>query len=79
MPKHTVDHPAHRSVSAMDDDQVHAIRSGRSPEFGSVAAVVGVFDGELEAALERMGQQIAAGRCGGSGCWVHDQHGPHEA
>ena len=63
----------------MDDDQVDSIRSGGLPEFGPVTAVVGVFDGQLEAALERMGEQIAAGRCGGSRCWVDDQHGPHEA
>jgi len=51
VPKQTVDHPADRSVAAMDDDQIHSVRSGGLPEFGPVTAVVGVFDGELEAAF----------------------------
>ena len=54
-------------------------RGGRCRDFDPVAAVVGVLDGELQAALERVSQQVAAGRSGRSGCWVHDQHGAHDA
>ena len=54
MAEHAVDHPAHRAVAAVHDDQVDPVRDGRLCEFGAVTAVVGVFDGELQAALERM-------------------------
>ena len=74
-----VDHPAHRAVAAVHDDQVDPVRGGSLPEFVAVTAVVGVFDGELQAALERMCQKVASRRRGGSGRWVHDQHRAHDA
>ena len=73
-----VDHPAHRAVAAVHDDQVDSVGNCLLREFGPMTTVVGVLDGELEAALERVCQQIASGRSGGSGCWVHNQHGTHD-
>ncbi len=54
-----VDHFVHRSVAAVDDQHVDAVAGGVAADLDGVATVVGVHDGQLDPALQRVGQQIA--------------------
>ena len=63
----------------MHDHQINPVPDGGLGDLGAVTAVAGVLDGELQAAFERVRQQIATGRGGGSGCGIDDQHGAHDA
>ncbi|WP_280443127.1 hypothetical protein [Nocardia brasiliensis] len=61
----------------MHDDQVHLVGGGPLSQFGGVPAVLGVRDGQLGAALQRVRQQIASRRRRRGGIRIHDQQGPH--
>ncbi len=73
-----VDHLVHRPVAAVHDHHVDAVGGGPGRDLGGVPGVIGVLDGEADAALERVGQQVAAGGRGGGGIGIHDEHGTHE-
>jgi hypothetical protein len=44
-----------------------------------VTSVRGVLDGELQAAFQRVRNEIASGRCDAGGNRIGDQHGTHDA
>jgi len=73
-----VDNLVHRAVSAVHDHHVDAVARGVSGDLDGMPAMVGVGDGQLHAALERMRQEIAARRGRRRRVRVHDQHGAHE-
>ncbi len=76
--QHAVDHLVHRAVAAVHDQHVDAVAGGLAGDLDGVAAVVGVRDGQLDPALQRVGEQVATGARGRRRVGVDDQHGAHE-
>jgi hypothetical protein len=73
-----VDHLVHRAVAAVHDQHIDTVAGRVAADFDRMAAVVGVDDGQFDAAFQRVGQQVAPRRCGRRRIGVHDQHGAHE-
>jgi hypothetical protein len=59
------------------DQHVDALARRVAGDLDGVATVIGVRDRELRAALQGVGEQIAARRSGRRRVRVHDQHGAH--
>ena len=76
-PEQPVDHLVHRAVAAVHDHHVDAVAGGLAGDLDGVAAVVGVRDGQLDPALQRVREQVAAGGGGRRRVGVDDQHGAH--
>ena len=63
----------------MHDQHVDTLAGGLAGDLDRVAAVVGVRDGQLDAAFQRVGEQVETGWGDRRRIRVHDQHGAHEA
>ena len=61
----------------MHDDKVDPVGDHLLRQRSAMAAVGGVLDRQVYAALQRVRDEVACGRCGGSGGGVDDQHGTH--
>src|SRR5207249_990329 len=75
--ENSVDDLVHRAVAAVHDQHVDALTRRVAGDLDGVAPVVGVRDGQLHAALQRVREQVAAGGRGRRRIGVDDQHGAH--